>query len=165
MIKMRQTLPNLLKKKGQSPIVMVTAYDAWMAKLVDDDVDCILIGDSAAMVVQGHDTTLPITLDEIIYHSKMVARGSRHAFLLTDLPFASYQISVEQALASASRCLKEAGTQAVKLEGGAVILPQIKALVNCGIPVFGHLGLLPQSIHSLGSFKKQGKTTKTPHIK
>lgn len=145
-------------KKKQQKIVMVTAYDAWMAKLVEDAVDCILIGDSLGMVIQGGNSTLSVTLDEIIYHSKMVAIGSKTPFLIADLPFLSYQVSIDEAVFSAGRCLKEANVQAVKLEGGFSILPQMETMVQYGIPVVGHLGLTPQSVNLLGGFQKQAKT-------
>ncbi len=153
---MRTTVTRLREMKGTRPIVMITAYDAWMASVVDDAVDAILVGDSLGIVVQGHDSTLPVTLDEIIYHCRAVARGSRKALVIADLPFLSYQASVEDAIRSGGRCLKEGGAQAVKLEGGRAVLPQVKALVEQGIPVAGHLGLTPQSIHLLGGFDEQG---------
>lgn len=154
---MRKTITQLQKLKGQSPFVMVTAYDATMAMLVDPQVDAILIGDSLGMVVQGHDNTLPVTLDEIVYHTQMVCRGSREALIVADLPFMSFQASVEDALRSGGRLLKEGGAQAVKLEGGAESAPQVRALVAAGIPVIGHLGLTPQSINLFGGWGKQGK--------
>ena len=155
---MRITINELLGKKNKTSIVAITAYDAWMASMVDEQADLILVGDSLGNVVQGHLNTLPVTLDEMIYHTKMVARGSKNAFLVTDLPFMSYQSSIEQAVTSAGRCLKEGFAQAVKLEGGKSMLPQVKAIVSCGIPVIGHLGLTPQSINALGTYSKQGKS-------
>lgn len=154
---MRKSITQLQKLKGQIPFVMVTAYDATMAMLVDSQVDAILIGDSLGMVVQGHDNTVPVTLDEIIYHTRLVCRGSQEALIVADLPFMSYQVSVEDALRSAGRLLKEGGAQAVKLEGGAEVVPQVQALVAAGIPVIGHLGLMPQSINVFGGWGKQGK--------
>jgi 3-methyl-2-oxobutanoate hydroxymethyltransferase len=155
----RHSITDLLAKKPKGePIVMVTAYDAAMARLVDEAVDSILVGDSLGMVVQGHDTTLPVTLDEIVYHTRMVMRGSRLAFVVADLPFLSYQASVEDAVRAGGRCLKEGGAQGVKLEGGAAFAPHVRALVTCGIPVVGHLGVTPQSIHALGGFGKQAKS-------
>lgn len=155
---MRRSIPSLVKKKGESKIVVVTAYDACSASLVDGIVDMILVGDSLGMVVQGKENTIPVTLDEMIYHTKMVVRGSEKATIIVDLPFMSYQTSVMDALHSSGRCLKEAGAQAVKLEGGSSVVPQIKAIVNAGIPVVGHLGLTPQSIHIFGGYGKQAKS-------
>jgi len=155
---MRITLKDILKKKGKTPIVMATAYDAWTAKIVDEAVDCILIGDSLGMVVQGHDTTIPVTLDDMIYHTRMVMRGSQNAFVISDLPFLSYQCSISEAVFSAGQCLKEGYAQAVKLEGGEFVVPQIKAMSQSGIPVVAHLGLTPQSINVLGKYNKQAKS-------
>lgn len=154
----RSTMPQLTALKGRKPIVMVTAYDAGMAKLVDEFVDFILIGDSLGMVVQGHDGTIPVTLEEMIYHTRMVARGSARSCLVADMPFLSYQASVEDAVRSAGRLLKEGYAQAVKLEGGLPVAPQVKAIVESGIPVVTHLGVTPQSINILGGYGKQGKT-------
>ncbi|MDH4121146.1 MAG: 3-methyl-2-oxobutanoate hydroxymethyltransferase [Deltaproteobacteria bacterium] len=153
---MRLDLKTLRDMKGKTPICAVTCYDAAMARLLDQEVDVLLVGDSLAMVVQGHDNTLPVTLEEMIYHTRMVARGSTHAFLLADLPFLSYQTSVEDAVRSAGRLLKEGGAQMVKLEGGRAVVPQVTALAGYGIPVMGHLGLTPQSVHAIG-YGKQGK--------
>ncbi len=152
------TMPQLVALKGKTPIVMVTAYDATMAKLVDEFVDVILIGDSLGMVVQGHNSTIPVTLEQIIYHTRMVTRGSRHACVVADMPFLSYQTSVEDAVRSAGRLLKEGYAHAVKLEGGLPVVPQVRAIVECGIPVVGHLGVTPQAIHALGGYGKQGKS-------
>ena len=153
----RDTLSAQCSKKGQTPVVWATAYDAWGASILDGKVDAILVGDSLGMVVQGHENTLPVTLDEVIYHTKMVARGSKKSFLIADLPFLSYQVSTEEALFSAGRILKESGAQAVKLEGGIRCIPTIKAMVEAGIPVCGHLGMTPQSVHAFGGFGKQAK--------
>ncbi|HKI97844.1 MAG TPA: 3-methyl-2-oxobutanoate hydroxymethyltransferase [bacterium] len=155
---MRRTLTELQRMKGQTPIVMVTAYDATLARLVDASVDAILVGDSLGMVVQGRDSTVPVTLDEMVYHTRMVARGSEQALLVGDLPFMSYQPSVELALLSAGRLLKEGHAQAVKLEGGEAVVPAVRALVAAGVPVVGHLGLTPQSINVFGGFGKRGKS-------
>lgn len=154
---MRKTLTALRKLKGETPIVMITAYDATMAALVDPHVDAILVGDSLGMVVQGHDSTLPVTLDEMVYHTRLVARGSAQALLIGDLPFGSYQASVSDAMHAAARLMKEGGAQAVKLEGGQAVCPQVRALSEAGIPVVGHLGLTPQSIHAFGGFGKRAK--------
>lgn len=155
---MRTTIKQILEKKGSTPIVITTAYDAWMAGVVDQHVDVILVGDSVGMVVQGYESTIPVTLDEMVYHSRMVARGSRKAFIVCDLPFMSYQSSVKDAVDSAGRCIKEGAAQAVKLEGGLNMVPQVQAITRCGIPVVGHLGLTPQSINMIGSYQKQAKS-------
>ncbi|MCP4295378.1 MAG: 3-methyl-2-oxobutanoate hydroxymethyltransferase [Proteobacteria bacterium] len=155
---MRITIKSLLAQKGETPIVVVTAYDAWMAAVVDDAVDVILVGDSLGMVVQGQESTLPVSLEEMIYHTKMVVRGSKKAFILSDLPFLSYQSSVRDAVISAGRLMKEGHAQGVKLEGGKRVTPQVIAMVDAGIPVCGHLGLTPQSIHSFGGYGKRAKT-------
>jgi 3-methyl-2-oxobutanoate hydroxymethyltransferase len=137
---------------------MLTSYDALTAGIFDrSGVPVLLVGDSAAMVVHGHETTIPVTTDELIPLVKAVVRGSTRALVVADLPFGSYQQSVEQALATASRFLKEGGAHAVKLEGGARVLPQVEALVNAGIPVMGHLGLTPQSVHAMGGYRVQGR--------
>lgn len=155
---MRRTLPQLRAMKPGTAIAMCTAYDASQARLVDEAMDGILVGDSVAMVVQGHESTLPATLDEMVYHASMVTRGARQACVVGDLPFMSYQTSVEDALRAAGRLVKEAGVQAVKLEGGASVLPQVRALAACGVAVVGHLGLTPQSIGAFGGYGKRGKT-------
>ncbi len=152
------TTSELRARKGHEKIVMVTAYDATFAAILDGaGADILLVGDSLGMVVQGHANTLPVTLDQMIYHTAAVARGARRAQVVGDLPFMSYQISPEQALASAGRLMQEGGAGAVKLEGGAKVAPQIEAIVNAGIPVMGHIGLTPQSVHEIGGFKVQGK--------
>ncbi|MCB9665167.1 MAG: 3-methyl-2-oxobutanoate hydroxymethyltransferase [Alphaproteobacteria bacterium] len=138
---------------------MITAYDATMARLVDRaGVDMVLVGDSLGMVVQGHDDTLPVTLDEMVYHTRCVSRGLERAHLTADLPFLSYQISPEQALASAGRLMKEGGAQSVKLEGGERSAEAIARCVEAGIPVVGHVGLTPQSVHAFGGFRVQGRS-------
>ena len=150
------------RKASQQPITMLTAYDYSMASLVDEaGIDTILVGDSLGNVILGYDSTLPVTMDDMIHHGKAVCRGAKHAFVVVDMPFLSYQISPESALANAGRILKETGCQAVKLEGGCEILPAIKKIMAAGIPVIGHLGLTPQSVHQLGGFKVQGKDIKT----
>lgn len=148
-------------KRSAEPIVMVTAYDFTMAALAEAaGIGALLVGDSLGMVVQGKASTLSVTLDEIIYHTGMVVRGAPGSFVLADMPFMSYQVSVETALEACGRVMKEALAQGVKLEGGEVICPQIKALVGIGIPVMGHIGLQPQSVHLYGGFGKRGKTQK-----
>ncbi|MDX2471366.1 MAG: 3-methyl-2-oxobutanoate hydroxymethyltransferase [SAR324 cluster bacterium] len=151
-------ITKLTGKKGTERQVWATAYDAWMASIIDGLVDVILVGDSLGMMVQGQDTTLPVTLDEMIYHTKMVARGCKSSFLVADMPFMSYQVSTSVALESAGRLLKEGGAKAVKLEGGFSQVETIKALTQVGIPVVGHLGMTPQSVHAFGGFGKQAKT-------
>ncbi len=147
-----------IPKKG-SKIVMVTCYDATFARLVDEsNVDAILIGDSLGAVIQGHDYTLPVTVDDVIYHARAVARGCSRPHLVGDMPFGSYQISKEIALQNAIRLLKEGGVQAVKLEGGEPVAETVARMVEVGIPVMGHLGLTPQSVHQMGGYKIQGRT-------
>jgi len=136
---------------------MVTAYDATFSRIFDDaGADMLLVGDSLGMVVQGQPTTLGVTLDEVIYHGRAVARGTERAHLVGDLPFMSYQTGVVPALEAAGRMLKEGGFEAVKLEGGEIYAEHVHRLVSAGIPVMGHLGLLPQSVHAMGGFKVQG---------
>jgi 3-methyl-2-oxobutanoate hydroxymethyltransferase len=143
--------------RGQR-IVMSTAYDATFARMLEEGgADVLLVGDSLGMVVQGLDTTLPVTLDEMIYHARAVSRGSKRAHLVGDMPFMSYQISPEQALQNAGRFLSEGNMHAVKIEGGIDMAPTIRRLVRAGIPVMGHIGLTPQSVHAMGGFKVQGK--------
>ena len=145
-------------KARQEKWPMLTAYDALTARIFDDaGIPVLLVGDSAAQVVYGYDTTLPVTVDELIPLVRAVVRGSTRAMVIADLPFGSYQQSVTQALETASRFMKEAGAHAVKLEGGARVLPQVEALVNAGIPVMAHLGLTPQSVHALGGYRVQGR--------
>jgi 3-methyl-2-oxobutanoate hydroxymethyltransferase len=139
-------------------ITMVTAYDATFARMLDQGgADVLLVGDSLGMVVQGQETTLPVTLEEMLYHCRAVARGSQRAHLVGDMPFMSYQVSAEQAVVNAGRFLAEGGMHAVKLEGGAEVATSIRRIVAAGIPVMGHVGLTPQSVHALGGFKLQGK--------
>ena len=146
-----------MKRKGQK-IVMITAYDALFGALVDAaGVDVVLVGDSVAPVLAGEETTIPATVDQMIYHGRIARRGIRRALVVVDMPFLSYQVSIPDAIANAGRILKETGAAAVKLEGGASWAPTIAALVNAGIPVMGHLGFTPQSVHQLGGFKIQGK--------
>ena len=146
-------------KRHRRPIVAITAYDYTFAQLADRaGAHMLLVGDSLGMVIQGHDTTLPVTLDEMIYHSKIVARAARNAIVVADLPFMSFQVSPEQALSSAGRLMKESLVDAVKLEGGEQIAPTARRLTAAGIPVVGHIGLTPQSVHQLGGYKVQGKT-------
>lgn len=147
------------KKVEGKKITMLTAYDYPMARLVDEaGIDVILVGDSLGMVVLGYDSTVPVTMDEMIHHSKAVRRGTKYAFLVGDMPFMSYQVSKEEAVRNAGRFMKEALCDAVKLEGGDEVIDATIAIVNAGIPVLGHIGLTPQTISKLGGFKIQGKT-------
>jgi 3-methyl-2-oxobutanoate hydroxymethyltransferase len=149
------------KKKGEK-IAAITAYDFPTAKVASDaGIDLILVGDSLGMVLQGHSNTLKTTLEEMIYHTRMVTNAEPAALVVTDMPFGSYHISVEQAVENAVRCVREGGAQAVKLEGGKKRFKTIEAIINAEIPVLGHLGLTPQSIHKLGGFKIQGKEETT----
>src|SRR6478752_5662450 len=153
------TAPALCARKKRGPkIAMLTAYDATFARLLDEGgADVLLVGDSLGMVVQGHDTTLPVTLEEMAYHCRAVVRGVRRAHVVGDMPFGSYQTSVEQGVANAARLIKEGGCHSVKLEGGAQHAELVRRLVGAGIPVMGHIGLTPQSYHQLGGFKVQGR--------
>ncbi len=155
----RVTVPEVRAAKGRpEPLAVLTAYDAPTARLLDEaGVDILLVGDSVGMVVAGLDSTLPVTLDEMVYHTRAVCRGRRRALVVADLPFLAYQVSVEEAVRSAGRLVKEAGAEAVKLEGGAALAPQIRALVAAGIPVMGHVGLTPQAIHRMGGYRVQGR--------
>jgi 3-methyl-2-oxobutanoate hydroxymethyltransferase len=151
------TVPDFLAAKGRGQrLTVLTCYDYTMARLLDaSGVDAVLVGDSLGMVVQGLPNCLSVTLDEVIYHTKMVARGIRRSLLVADLPFMSYQVSPQQALTSAGRLVKEAGTHAVKLEGGVRSAEAVAAIVGADIPVMGHVGLTPQSVHRLGGFRVQ----------
>ena len=141
-----------MKQEGKK-ITMLTAYDYTMARLIDSvGVDILLVGDSAANVMAGHSTTLPITLEQMVYHGASVVRAIEHALVVVDMPFGSYQVSDEVALSSAVRLMKETGCDALKLEGGAILYPLIKRLTTLGIPVMGHLGLTPQSINKFGTY-------------
>jgi 3-methyl-2-oxobutanoate hydroxymethyltransferase len=147
------------KKERGEPITVLTAYDYPTALLVDQaEIDIILVGDSLGMVVLGYETTLPVTMEEMLHHCKAVRRGARYALLVGDMPFMSYQASVAEAVHNAGRFLKEAGMDVVKLEGGAAVAPAVKAIVAAGIPVMGHIGLMPQSVSKMGGYKVQGTT-------
>jgi 3-methyl-2-oxobutanoate hydroxymethyltransferase len=153
------TVPDLQRmKEAGTKITALTAYDFPFGRVVDDaGIDVILVGDTLGMVVQGLETTLPVTLDEIVYHCRMVARARRRALLVGDLPFLSYQVSVEDALRNAGRLMKDGGVEAVKLEGGVVMADTIRALSSVDIPVMGHVGLTPQSVHRMGGHRVQGR--------
>jgi 3-methyl-2-oxobutanoate hydroxymethyltransferase len=154
------TIPDILEKKREGKkITMLTAYDYPTALLVDRaEIDMILVGDSVGMVVLGYETTIPVTMDEMIHHTKAVVRGARFALVVGDMPFMSYNTSERDAIINAGRFIKEAGADAVKLEGGTTVQSIVKAIVRAGIPVMGHIGLTPQTISQLGGFRVQGKT-------
>ena len=153
------TAPDIrARKQAGPPIAMVTAYDYTMARLVDEaGVDVILVGDSLGMVVQGLANTLPVTLEEMSYHGRAVCRAAARAHVVGDMPFMSYQVSPAQAVENAGRLVKEGGFESVKLEGGVDVADQVRAIVRAGVPVMGHVGLQPQSVHALGGFKVQGR--------
>lgn len=154
------TIHDLLKKKAEKrKITMLTAYDYPFARIVDEaGIDGIIVGDSLAMVVQGIENTLPVTMDEMVYHTKIVARAVSNAIVIGDMPFMSYQTSIGDAVRNAGRFLKEAGASAVKIEGGAEVAEHIRAMTKSDIPVMAHIGLTPQSIHRMGGYKIQGRT-------
>lgn len=155
----RATVSSLKEKKARGEkITMLTAYDYPSAKMVEAaGIDMILVGDSLGMAMLGYDTTLPVTMDEMIHHTKAVTRGAKNTFVIGDMPFLSYHLTLEEAIKNAGRFLQEAGAQAVKLEGGEERVEAIKAMVSAGIPVMGHIGLTPQSVNQMGGFKVQGK--------
>ncbi len=153
------TAPKIRGLKGKQKIAMLTAGDTTTARLIDAaGIPCVLVGDSLGMTMLGYDSTIPVTLDQMLHHTAAVVRGVHHALVITDLPFMSYQASLEQALISGGRALKEAGADAVKVEGGSMRADTIRALTTNGIPVLGHIGILPQSVKSAGGYKVQGKT-------
>jgi 3-methyl-2-oxobutanoate hydroxymethyltransferase len=156
----RTTVQDFLRKKTEGrKITVLTAYDYPFAQIVDEaGVDAVLVGDSLGVVVQGLENTLPVTMEEMIYHTKMVARAVKNAIVIGDMPFMSYQASVEDAVRNAGRFLKEGGAAAIKIEGGAEIAEKIRAMTRSDIPVMAHIGLTPQSIHRMGGYKVQGKT-------
>ena len=157
---MRITVADIRKMKEQGEkFAALTAYDVVTARLVDEaGVPIILVGDSLGMVVLGYENTIPVTVDDIVHHTRAVIRGSERALVVADLPFLTYHRSAEQALENAARCIQEGGAQAVKLEGGKTMAPTIRRLTEAGVAVMGHIGLTPQSVHQLGGFKVQGKT-------
>jgi len=157
---MRTTINQIkeMKRKGEK-IVMLTAYDYSTAKIVDEvGIPLILVGDSLGMVMLGYESTIPVTIEECLHHTKAVVRGTKKALIVGDMPFMTYHASVEQALINAARFIQEAGAQAIKLEGGVTVAKKVKRIVECGIPVMGHLGLTPQSINQFGGYKIQGRT-------
>lgn len=157
---MRITIPELQRQiHSDKKISMITAYDYAMARIADAaGIDIILIGDSLANTVLGYESTVPVTMDEMLHHTKPVVRGTQNALVVADMPFMSYQVSVELAHQNAGRFLQEGGAQAVKLEGGAIVASTVSKLVQSGIPVMGHIGLTPQSINTLGGYRVQGKS-------
>ena len=157
---MRITIDDIknMKQQGEK-IPMLTAYDYATAKLVDESgIPLILVGDSLGMVILGYQSTIPVTMEEMIHHTRAVSRGSQRALVIGDMPFMTYHLDVSQALSNAARFMQEGGAQAVKLEGGETVAEVVKRIVDCGIPVMGHIGLTPQSIHQLGGYKARGKT-------
>lgn len=160
---MRTTIRDFLRMKAENqPIAMITAYDAMSAQVAEAaGVPGVLVGDSVGMVVQGHDTPIPVRLEHIIYHASIVARLTKTPLIVGDMPFMSYNISPEQAVTNAGRLLQESGVGAVKMEGGEFLAPTIKRLVETGIPVMGHIGLTPQSVHKMGGMRVQGKDLDT----
>ncbi len=153
------TVPEIRARKRGPKLVMLTAYDATIARLLDQGgADILLVGDSLGMVVQGMPDTLSVTLDEVCYHARAVARATRRAQVVGDMPFMTFQVSAEKALENAGRLVKEGHVEAVKLEGGRAVAEQVRRIVGAGIPVMGHVGLTPQSVHAMGGFRVQGKT-------
>ncbi|MBI2164851.1 MAG: 3-methyl-2-oxobutanoate hydroxymethyltransferase [Chloroflexi bacterium] len=159
---MRTTIRDIreMKKRGEK-IPMITAYDYTTARLVDEaGFPIILVGDSLGQVVLGYESTIPVTMEEMLHHVKAVVRGAKRALIVGDMPFMTYHTSVDEALRNAARFIQEGGSGAVKLEGGVTVAEKVRRLVECGIPVMGHIGLTPQSIHQLGGYRVQGKTAK-----
>jgi len=154
------TTQSLQKRKGAEKIVAVTAYDYTMAKLFDELVDFILVGDSLGMVIQGKPNTLSVSMDEMLYHTRCVVSAARHAHVVADMPFLSYQVGEEEAIRNAGRLL-QVGAEAVKVEGGVAVAKTVARIVDLGIPVMGHIGLTPQSVHAFGGYKVQGRTEKS----
>ncbi len=157
---MRVTINQIkeMKQKGEK-ITMLTAYDYSTAKIIDEvGIPLILVGDSLGMVVLGYESTIPVTMEEMLHHTRAVVRGTKQAMVIGDMPFMTYHISVADALHNAARFIQEGGAQAVKLEGGVTVAEKVSRIVECGIPVMGHIGLTPQSIHQFGGFKVQGRT-------
>ena len=159
----KTTIQDIQKlKNSNTPFATLTAYDFTSAKLIDqENIPLILVGDSAAMVVYGYDTTIPVSMDEMVFLVASVSRGTKHALVVADMPFLSYQVSVENAIFNAGRFIKESGAQSVKLEGGEEYADRISGIVNAGIPVVAHLGLTPQSFHQMSGYKIQGKSLET----
>jgi 3-methyl-2-oxobutanoate hydroxymethyltransferase len=162
----RLTIRDIQKmKQDQKPIVMLTAYDAVSAKVAERaGVPVLLVGDTLGMVVQGHESTIPVRLEHMIYHCEIVSRVTNTPLIVCDLPFLTYQVSVEQALINAARLLQEGGATCVKLEGGATVAPTIRRIVDAGIPVMAHIGLTPQSVNQIGGFRVQGKQAESAKL-
>lgn len=160
---MKNTVQTILNQKNtDDKITMLTAYDYSTAKLIDEaGINSILVGDSLGMVTLGYEDTLSVTMDDMVHHTRAVTKGAKNALVVADMPFMSYQTSVYDAVVNAGRLIKEGGAQAVKLEGGAAVAEQIRAITDAGIPVMGHLGMTPQSVNAFGGFKVQGKTEET----
>ncbi len=155
----------LQKKQNGKKLVLLTAYDYTFGKIVDEaGIDGVLVGDSLSMVVQGLENTLPVTMDEMIYHTKMVSRSVQNAMVIGDMPFMSYQVSVNNAVQNAGRFIKEGGAQAIKIEGGDEILDHVRTIVKAEIPVMAHIGLTPQAIYRMGGFKVQGRSEETKKL-
>ncbi|HXK60691.1 MAG TPA: 3-methyl-2-oxobutanoate hydroxymethyltransferase [Acidobacteriota bacterium] len=164
MKKVRTTDLREMKARGQK-ITVLTAYDANMAHLLDSaGIDVLLVGDSVGNVVLGYDTTIPVTMEDMLHHTKAVVRGVSRALVVADMPFLSYQVSITEAVRNAGRFIQEAGAEAVKIEGGKGILDVVNRLVEIGIPVMGHLGLTPQSIHQLGGFRRQARDSESARL-
>jgi 3-methyl-2-oxobutanoate hydroxymethyltransferase len=155
----RISIPDLVARKGKDKIVCLTAYTTPMARALDPHVDLLLVGDSLGMVIYGFESTLPVTLDMMVLHGAAVRRGSEHACLVVDMPFGSYQESTEQAFRSAARLMKETGCSAVKMEGGRELASTVEFLTKRGIPVMGHVGLMPQSVNTLGGYRARGRAS------
>jgi len=155
----RVTIPDILARKQTGDrITVLTAYDYTFARIIDGaGIDIVLVGDSLGAIVSGYDHTLPVTMDEMVYHTRAVSRGTQHALLVADMPFLSYQVDAAEARRNAGRLIKEGGAQAVKIEGGELVAETIRSIVAMDIPVMGHVGLTPQSVHRMGGFKVQGK--------
>jgi 3-methyl-2-oxobutanoate hydroxymethyltransferase len=155
----KMTVPEVcsMKEKGEK-VVCLTAYDYCFARILDESgIDILLVGDSLGSVVQGHDSTLPVTVDDVIYHTKAVVRGRRRALVVSDMPFMTFQLGVDEAKRNAGRLVQEGGAESVKLEGGVTQAATIEALVKMGVPVMGHVGLTPQSVHQFGGYRIQGR--------
>ncbi len=155
----KMTVPEVcsMKEKGEK-VVCLTAYDYCLARILDESgIDILLVGDSLGSVVQGHDNTLPVTVDDIIYHTKAVVRGRRRALVVSDMPFMTFQLGVDEAKRNAGRLVQEGGAESVKLEGGVTQAATIEGLVKMGVPVMGHVGLTPQSVHQFGGYRIQGR--------
>ena len=155
----KMTVPEVrsMKEKGEK-VVCLTAYDYCLARILDESgIDILLVGDSLGSVVQGHDSTLPVTVDDVIYHTKAVVRGRRRALVVSDMPFMTFQLGVDEAKRNAGRLVQEGGAESVKLEGGVTQAATIEGLVKMGVPVMGHVGLTPQSVHQFGGYRIQGR--------